>query len=142
MPPTPDSVIRTWFDELWNQGKEETINRLFAPDAIAHGLGPDGQPLRGPEAFKPFFHSFHRGFPDIQIQVVRTINEGEMVVAHCHVTGTHQGEHLGTAATRKAIDFWGVCIARVRDGQIVEAWNCFDFLTCYQQIGVLPQLPA
>jgi hypothetical protein len=30
----------------------------------------------------------------------------------------------------------------VRDGRIVEAWNNFDFITSYQQIGMLPQLPV
>jgi len=33
-------------------------------------------------------------------------------------------------------------MVRVRDGKIVEAWNTFDFLSFYQQIGLLPQLPA
>jgi hypothetical protein len=27
---------------------------------------------------------------------------------------------------------------RVRDGQIVEGWNCFEFLSMYQQIGWVP----
>jgi hypothetical protein len=31
---------------------------------------------------------------------------------------------------------------RIGNDQIVEGWNCFDFLTLYQQIGVLPQLPG
>jgi hypothetical protein len=35
-----------------------------------------------------------------------------------------------------------MCIARVAGGQIVEAWNSFDFLGFYQQLGLLPQLPA
>jgi hypothetical protein len=29
-------------------------------------------------------------------------------------------------------------IVRVADGQIREGWNCFDFLTMYQQIGAVP----
>jgi hypothetical protein len=29
----------------------------------------------------------------------------------------------------------------IRDGQIQEAWNCFDFLSLYQQVGMLPPLP-
>jgi predicted ester cyclase len=45
-------------------------------------------------------------------------------------------------ATGKPAVFSGMCIARIRDGQIVEAWNSFDFLTFYQQLGVVPQLPA
>ena len=29
-------------------------------------------------------------------------------------------------------------ILRAENGQIVEGWNCFDFMTMYQQIGWLP----
>jgi hypothetical protein len=34
-------------------------------------------------------------------------------------------------------------IARVQDGRIVEGWNCFEFLSMYQQIGWVqsPVLP-
>jgi predicted ester cyclase len=46
------------------------------------------------------------------------------------------------AATGRKIDFWGMCMVRVRDSHIVDGWNTFDFLTLYQQIGMLPQLPA
>jgi predicted ester cyclase len=63
--------------------------------------------------------------------------------AHCHVTARHIGPTLGGPATNKPVQFWGMCIARVRDGQIVEGWNCFDFLSMYQQLGWVknPPLP-
>jgi steroid delta-isomerase-like uncharacterized protein len=139
MGPSPDSVVRTWFEELWNQGREDTIDRFFAADAVAHGLG-DG-PLQGPEAFKPFFRRFRGALPDIRIEVVRTITEGEMIAIHCRVLGTHTGNTLAMPATGKPAEFWGICIARVSGGKIIEAWNQFDFLTFYQQLGSLPQLP-
>lgn len=139
---TPDAVIRAWFEELWNQGREDTLHRLFASDGLAHGLsGPGGAPLKGPDAYKPFYATFREAFPDVRVDVVRTVTEGEMVTAHCHVTGTHRGGSLGPA-TGKPVDFWGMSIVRVRDGKIVEAWNNFDFLSFYQQIDLLPQLPA
>jgi hypothetical protein len=33
------------------------------------------------------------------------------------------------------VDFWGMTVGRVENGQIVEGWNSFDFLSMYQQIG-------
>jgi hypothetical protein len=30
-------------------------------------------------------------------------------------------------------------MGRVRDGQLVEGWNCIDFLTMYQQMGWVAQ---
>ena len=137
---SPDAVMRTWFEEVWNQGREETIDRLFAADAVAHGL--PGGPMRGPEAFRRVFKTFRGAFSDIQIRVLRTITEGEMIAVHCHVTGTHTGRELGVDATEKHVEFDGVTIGRVVDGQIREGWNCFDFLTMYQQLEMLPALPT
>ena len=139
MPDTPDVVVRSWFDELWNNGNEEVIDRLYAVDGIAHGLpGPDGSPIRGRDAFRPFFRSFRSAFPDIRVDVTQTVTNGDMTTALCHVTGTHQGHDIGITATGKNIDFWGLVMARVRDGVIVEAWNSFDFLSLYRQVGFLP----
>lgn len=62
--------------------------------------------------------------------------------AYCHVTGTHTGGGLGIPPTRKGVDFHGFTITRVVDGTIREGWNGFDFLTMYQQLGVVPASPG
>ena len=37
-------VLHRWFEELWNQGNIEIIERLASPDAIGHGqIEQDGQ---------------------------------------------------------------------------------------------------
>jgi steroid delta-isomerase-like uncharacterized protein len=135
----PDAVMRTWFEEVWNEGREATIDRLLAAGAIAHGL--PGGPQRGPDSFRPVFHTFRGAFPDLRITVERTITEGDHVAVFCHVTGTHTGGSLGVAPTGRTVDFHGVTIGRVADGQIQEGWNCFDFLTMYQQLGIVPAIP-
>ena len=135
---TPDAIARIWFDEVWNQGRADTIHRLYAADARAEGLpGVDAQ---GPAGFEPLFHAFRGAFPDIHIEVAQTITEGEWVSVVCRVTGTHTGATLGLPATGKPVDFWGITTARVAGGQIREARNCFDFLSMYQQLGVVPAL--
>jgi steroid delta-isomerase-like uncharacterized protein len=137
-----DEVIRVWCEQLWNQKREETIDRLLAPHAQVHGLPtPDKQPIRGPEGFKAFYRAFRDTFPDIRVTVERTISEDNMVAAQCRVTGRHSGSALAPASG-KPIEFSGVIIARVEHGQIAEGWNWFDFLLLYQQMGLLPQLPT
>jgi predicted ester cyclase len=68
------------------------------------------------------------------------IVEGDLCAVHCEVTGTHTGDGLGISATGRDVRFSGMCIIRVAHGQIQEAWNSFDFLSFYQQLGVLPAL--
>jgi steroid delta-isomerase-like uncharacterized protein len=132
----PNAVVRAWFDEVWCRGQEAAIDRLMAADAIAHGL-PGGE-MRGPTGFRQVFNSFRGAFPDLHIAIEHTVTEGDTVAAHCRVTGTHGGDGLGITPTGKRVDFEGMTIVRVADGQIREGWNCYDFLTMYQQIGVVP----
>ena len=132
------ALIRHWFEEVWNKGRAEAIDEMFAVDGVANGLSDEkGEPLRGPDDFKTFFYKFRDAFPDIEVIVEDTIAEGDKVAARCVVRGRHQGDSLGFAATQKPVEFTGIAIVRVRDGQIVEAWNNFDFMSLYQQLGAI-----
>jgi steroid delta-isomerase-like uncharacterized protein len=134
----PRAVIHRWFEEVWNKGREEAIDELFAEDGIAHGLGDvAGAQLRGPGDFKPFFRSFRSAFPNIEVIVEDTVVEGDKVAARCRVRATHAGEGLGFAATQRPMEITGIVIVRVRDGKIIEAWNNFDFMGMFQQLGTL-----
>jgi predicted ester cyclase len=86
---------------------------------------------------------FRDALGDLSIEVVRTVTEGDVVAAYCHVTGQHVGAAFGGAPTGQPVDFWGMTIVRVEDGKIVEGWNSFDMLGMYQQIGWVanPPLP-
>ena len=131
------AVLHRWFEEVWNKGREEAIDELFADEGVAHGLVDEsGQELRGPQGFKPFFRKFREAFPDIRVTVEDCICEGDQAAARCRVTGRHMGDSLGVAATKNPVEFTGQCIVRVRDGKIVEAWNNFDFAQLNQQIGL------
>ena len=133
----PDTLVRQWFNDVWDEGREEAIDRLMAKDARVHGLsGPNGvSVIVGPEQFKPYFRAMREALGDLEVHVERTIVQGDMVAAHCHVIARHVGAALGGPATGRRVEFWGITIARVSGGQLVEGWNCFDFLTMYQQLG-------
>lgn len=132
------ALIHRWFEEVWNKGRAEAIDELFADDGIANGLADEsGEPLRGPSGFKPFFQKFREAFPNIEVIVEDTIAEGDKVAARCRVRGTHKGASLGVAATNNEIEFTGITIARIKDGKIVEAWNNFDFLSMSRQINAI-----
>ncbi|MGI8918088.1 MAG: ester cyclase [Pyrinomonadaceae bacterium] len=132
------ALTQRWFEEVWNQGREQVIDELFAAEGIAHGLADEvGAALRGPQDFKPFFRKFRSAFPEIEVVVEDTIAEGDKVAARCLVRGKHQSDSLGFAATGQSTEFTGITIVRIEKGQIVEAWNNFDFMTMYKQLGAL-----
>lgn len=131
-------LIRRWFEEVWNKGREDAIDEMFAADGVAHGLTEEGdKTMRGPEQFKPFYRAFRSAFPDLEVVVEDTIAEGDKLAARCTMRGKHQSDSLGFAATGLTTDFTGITIVRIERGKIVEAWNNFDFMTMYKQLGAL-----
>jgi len=130
------ALMRRWFQEVWNEGKTETIHELLASDAIGTGELEDGQPLRGPAEFIPFVQRIRGAFPDIQVIVEDAFGAKDKVVLRWSATMTHRGDHLGIAATGKPVSMTGITIARIVDKKIVEGWDNWDQLGMLKQVGV------
>ena len=116
-----------WFHEVWNQQKEQAIDQMLSNDCFAHGINSEDGP-KGIEGFKLFYQDFQRQFQDIQIEVLDVISQDDMESAHTEVTAVH-GE------TGKLVKFSGLVLIRIENGKIAEAWNHYDFLNMYQQLG-------
>ena len=131
------TVAHRWFEEVWNKGREEAIDEMFAVDGIAHGLlDENGNELRGPQGFKPFFRNFRNAFPNIHVNIEDAVVQGDRIAVRCTVRGTHAGDGIGVTATNRPVEFTGISILRIENGKIVEAWNNFDFSTMFKQMGV------
>lgn len=132
------AMMHRWFEEVWNQGREDAVAEMFAPDGIAYGLAGSGdEPVRGPAGFKAHYRSVRAALPDITITVEDTVADGDKIAARCVVRGTHTGEGLGVAATNKPVEITGLLISRIKGGKTVECWNSFDLLGLYRQMGAL-----
>jgi predicted ester cyclase len=129
------SILNRWFEEVWNQGREATIDELLDPNVQGHGLiDPQGNEVTGIESFKVFWRVLRTALPDIHIDVLETVTEGNLSVARYVVTGKHTGEGIGKSPTGNPIVFTGMSMARVKDGKFIEVWNNIDFTTMYQQM--------
>ena len=133
-----ETLLHRWFEEVWNKGSEAAIDEMFAEDGIAHGLNDaDGNAIRGCEKFKILHRNFRKAFPNLKITIEETVSEADKIAAVCKVTATHEGEGIGVAPTNQPIEFTGLTIVKIKDGKIVEAWNEFDFMKMYSQVGAL-----
>lgn len=122
-----DSFSYKWFTEVWNNGRREMIDELMLPGTTAHG-NLEKEPPRGAEGFRLFYDGFTGQFKDIKVTVDDVISEGDTECARLSV----QAEHLQSGVK---VDFTGMCMIKLHEGKIAEAWNNFDFLTMYQQLG-------
>lgn len=121
------TFLYKWFDEVWNKGDENAIDKLMAKDSIAKGIEADDQPI-GAEGFKLFFNDFRRQFHNINVNVEDAISQDDIESARTTVSAIH-------TETGKKVTFSGMCMVKIAGGKIAEAWNNYDFLHLYQQLG-------
>ena len=133
-----EAVVRRWFEEVWNQGRQASIDEMFAAGAVAHGLGDSEQDVRGPDEFKPFVANMRGALPDTHIHIDDMFSSGDRVAVRVTLQGTHTGNGLGVPPTGRKVSIKGIIIVRVIDGRIAEGWNSYDQLGLLRQIGVLP----
>ena len=126
------TLLHRWFDEVWNQKREDAIDEMMNEDVVIHGLGDEA--IVGRENFKPFYRSFVAAFPDIQVTVEDALVDGDKMSCRCTVRGTHTGDGLGFAPTNQTVEFTGGGLCTLRDGRFAEVWNEFDFLRMNTQI--------
>lgn len=125
-------IIQRRVEEIWNQGKLATIDELIAANLISNG-----QPI-GREGFRQFVTAVRAAFPDIHFTVEDSLAEGDKVAIRYTGRGTHQGAFAGIPATGKSVQFSGIDIFRIANGQMAEEWLMYDQLGLLQQIGAIP----
>ena len=125
MPNRHQSLTYRWMEDVWNNGNEKAIDELLDENAVVHGI--EGINERGPKGFKVFYQNFRQQLPKIHVEVEDVFSEGGYETSRCTVEGS--------TATGQHVSFTGMTCVRIENNKIAEAWNNFDFLTMYQQLG-------
>jgi predicted SnoaL-like aldol condensation-catalyzing enzyme len=126
---TNSEMVYRWFDRLWAQGFEETIDEMMAPDIIVHGLAPE--PMTGRAAFHEFYGNFRNSFPSVAVTIEETVEVGDTVAFRAVAK-------VSTADGKGPIEFQGSGFLRIANGHFVEGWNYWDFLSMMTQLGAVP----
>ena len=132
-------LMRRWFQEVWNEGRMETVHDLLSPDAVARGQRGADAEIRGPQEFEKFVREIRGAFPDIKVKVEDVFGAGDKVVLRWSATMTHTGDALGFPASGRTVRSRGITIATIVDGKIVEGWDNWDQLGMLEQIGAYKQ---
>jgi steroid delta-isomerase-like uncharacterized protein len=133
------SLANRWYQEVWNERKNETIYELLASDAVLKGT--DRTDIRGPEEFEKFAEGIRAAFPDIKVFVEDTFAHEDKVAIRWYLTATHKGEIAGVPATGNEVRITGQSVAQIKDGKVVAGWDNWDRFAMLEQIGAL-QAPA
>lgn len=116
-----------------SRGQVDVVFDVFAAGVVDHDPAP-GQP-DGPGGFEAVFTTLRAAFDDLTIVADKVVTDDEHVAVAYTLSGIHNGEFMGVAATGKKVSARGVQIARFEQGQIVERWGSSDELGLLHQIG-------
>ena len=119
------AIVHRWFEEVWNQGKESTIDELLHPDAVIHGF-PEPDSVTGREGYKAGYRKLHAAFSNIHMTVDDVISEGDTVAVRWTASMHHTGDGFGFPPTGEPVRIEGMSIVRLRDGRLIEGWNAYD----------------
>src|SRR5215469_6404328 len=137
--PTPGGSIQTRnkavamrvFDEIFNQGKFQVADEIYAPDFQNHGLHQTIDLKTDQE----WVHAEKKAFPDLRMSVQEMVAEGDKVAVLWTFQGTHTGSgYEGLPATGTRVEIRGITIWRMVDGRIVEEWSSFSETGAYIQM--------
>lgn len=132
------ALAKRWFDEVWNQGSEDTVHELLAADAIGVGLKGSDSSIKGPDGFLPFMRQIRSAFPGMRMNVDDAFGSGNKVVLRWTADMTHAGDHLGFPATNRNVRVSGIAILEIKKRQIVRGWDAWDQAGMLAQLGVIP----
>jgi steroid delta-isomerase-like uncharacterized protein len=124
-------------EELFNKGNLDLADELIAPDYVDHDTALP-EDVRGPEGFKQFVSLYRSAFPDLHVEILEQIAEGDRVATRWVATGTHQGELMGIPPTGNRMRQPGMEVVHVSEGKYVEEWEGYNAMVMMQQLGVIP----
>ena len=120
------------FEEIFNQGRFEVADAIYAPGFRNHGLKRSAD-LREDQAA---VHAEKQAFPDLRMTVERMVAEGDLVSVLWTFRGTHTaGGYGGLPPTGARVEMRGITIWRIVDGRITDEWTSFNQLGAYAQVA-------
>jgi predicted ester cyclase len=128
--------VRRLHAALLDSRDPDVADDFFAPDFVSHN-NPPGFPA-GVDGVKRFFTMFRDAFPDVAVEIDEIVVEGDRVAVATTFTGTHEGELMGVAPTRRRVSVTGIDIVRVSGGRIVEHRGLTDIVGLMRQLTAEP----
>ena len=118
-------AVRRFIDEAVNGGRDELIDELFAAELT--------------DWVRDWFGAFRASFPDMRMEVIEHVADGDTVVGRFACSATHLGEWRGHAPTgRRFEDVDEVYFFRFEGDRIAGVWGVEDSLDRFRQLGLDP----
>lgn len=135
-----EGLFCRWVNEVWNEGKETTIDDLFAEDAVAdYPYNVENPTIYGKEEYKKFVRFIHELFTDIRVTIEQIVSDKNKVIAHCIFNANRRSAETKGLAVQSEVRVSGLCQVIIENGIIIRAWCNIDLFGIESNINSLSQ---
>lgn len=120
--------------KAFNEKDREALSEVVADDIVEHGTHWE---VEGFEEFVDYVEENVNTFTDYTGTTEEMIAEDGTVAVRYTVSGTHEGEYLGIKPTGREVEWTGIAMYGIDDGNISEIWIESDQLGLLEQLGLV-----
>ena len=135
---TAADFARRHVEEIVNGRRLDSVDELYAPDAVYHDPVAPGGTARGRHEIKAFFSAIFQAMPDVHFAIEDNFGTADRGLCRGTISATLRGDFGPLPATGKSATAPIAGIFRIADEQIVEVWVYPDTLSIMQQFGIIP----
>ncbi len=130
-------LVRRLIEEGFNAGNLDAVDELVSPDVVTHSPIILDAPT-GADSIRGGIEMIRRSFPDLHVEILDMLAEGDRVAVFMRMSGTNSGDYRRGGATNRRGSLRAFLIWRVADGRLVESWGLADRFEFLQQLGIVP----
>jgi len=117
------TLARRALEEVCARGDFAKAEQFYSPAFRDH---VNALEFRGLDGVRKSVNLYRSVFPDLEIEVVAQVVEGDRVASRWTARGTNRGRHA-------TLD--GITISTIENGKIVEDWTTSDSLGLLRRLG-------
>jgi predicted ester cyclase len=119
-----EARIRNANDEILGKADLSAIERMFAPDYVAHIGGKDH---KGPAFVKRYVRQLREAIPNVRVVKISVLmRSGDTIAWERTLSGTHKAPLKGIPASGKKVTWTDMLVTRFASGKIAEEWAVSD----------------
>lgn len=130
-------IIVRWIDEM-NKGRGpalKMIEELASPKYVCHD--PTMGEIKGLDGLRTMVNQFYEAFPDLWLKLEDVFSVNDRVGYRVRFGGTHRGEFMGVAPTKKHVTCDYMALSRIEKGKILEEWQLWSTYEFMLQVGAI-----
>jgi predicted ester cyclase len=131
------ALVRRLVEEGFSAGRLDVVDELVSPDVVTHNPIILDAPT-GPDSIRGGIELIRQAFPDLEVEILDLIAEGDRVAVFLRMSGTNAGDYRRGGATGRRASLRAFFIWRVAGGRLVESWGVADRFDFLQQLGIVP----